>query len=92
MLEEWKIFLTIGEILALFFLIGKPILKLSGILSQILVEIRQVKEQQNTQRNDMNTMRQEAKASHAELWRHESEQDNKLNDHEKRIFAIEHKK
>ena len=91
-MEEWKIFLTIGEILALFFLVGKPILKLNGTLTKISLQMQQVNERLDTQRKDINAMRKDAEKSHEEIWRHEDAQDQKLHDHEIRLVKIEQRK
>lgn len=91
-MEEWKIFLTVGEIVALFFLVGKPILNLNRTLTRICTQMEQFQQRLDTQRGDIDAMRQEAKESHKSLWDHNGKQDVRLDDHEKRIFAIEQRK
>ena len=88
-MEEWKIFLTVGEIVALFFLVGKPILNLNRTLTRICTQMEQFQQRLDTQRGDIDTMRREAKESHKRLWDHNGKQDGRLDEHEKRISAIE---
>lgn len=90
-MEEWKIFLTVGEIFALFFLVGKPILNLNRTLTRICTQMEQVQQRLDTQRGDIDTMRREAKESHKRLWDHNSKQDLRMDDHERRISKIEHR-
>lgn len=91
-MDEWKIVLALGELLALFFLVGKPILNLNRTLTKICTQMEQVQQRLDNQRGDIDTMRKEAKDSHHRLWEHNGKQDAKLDDHERRIFAIEQRK
>jgi hypothetical protein len=90
-LEEWKIFLTVGEIVALFFLVGKPILNLNRTLTRICTQMEQFQQRLDTQRGDIDTMRREAKESHKSLWDHNGKQDVRMDEHEKRISKLEYR-
>lgn len=87
--EEWKIFLTIGEIVALFFLVGKPILKLNGTLTKLNAELSQINQRVSAQETALKEQKEKASASHKDLWKHEAKQDEQLTDHEVRIKQLE---
>lgn len=91
-LEEWKIFLTLGEILALFFLVGKPILKLNGTLTSFREEIKYLREKLAGHEQKLDSQKEAASKSHKELWDHEREQDKTLANHEGRIELLEKRK
>ena len=89
-MDEWKIFLTIGEIIALFFLIGKPILKLNGTLTKLNLELEQITSRVSAQEKALKEQKEDVRTHRKELWKHEAEQDTKLADHEVRIKKLEH--
>ncbi len=88
-MEEWKIFLTIGEILAAFFLVSKPLLKLNSTLTGIRGDIAQLREKSADQEKKLSEQKEQASESHRRLWAHESKQDERLSNHEGRIERLE---
>ena len=88
-MEEWKIFLTIGEILALFFLVGKPILKLNGTLTKLEVQLVRANERMDKQETELDKQKKHASESHRRLWEHETEQDKRLENLEGRLKRLE---
>ena len=83
-MEEWKIFLTIGEILALFFLVGKPILTLNNTMTSLATTLNELKK-------DHDEQKEKSSATHKEFYKHLGEHDLVIQDHEHRIKHLEGK-
>lgn len=84
-MEEWKVFLTLAEILALFFLVGKPILTLNSTISVLTTELREL-------RVDHDKQKEKSSAAHKEIYEHLTDNDITLADHEGRIKRLEEDK
>lgn len=81
-MTEWEV---VGVIIALVGLIGvivKAIVPLTKTITELTVVVKEL-------RKDMDDQRTSAHNSHKKLWDHNKEQDDMLNDHEKRIYALE---
>lgn len=83
-MEEWKVFLTIAEILALFFLVGKPILTLNATITSVSTMLNQLKK-------DHDEQKEKSSATHKEFYKHLGEHDIELQNHEVRISRLEEK-
>lgn len=84
-MTEWEVVGVILGLVGLGATIGGPLIqlvksitKLTAVVEHLDKELKEQKEQ-NVQ-------------SHAKLWAHNVEQDNKIEDHEKRIYFLEHAK
>ena len=81
-MTEWEV---VGVIIALVGLIGvivKAIVPLTRTITELTVVVKDL-------RKDMDDQRTSAHNSHKHLWEHNEKQDKQLNDHEKRIYALE---
>ncbi len=83
-LTEWNVILVIGEVIALFLLIGKPLLNLNTTLTEL-------KSLVNSLLSDFNGFKATASETHKEFNEHLEEHDIKLENHELRIQSLEHK-
>ena len=83
-MTEWNVILVIGEVIALFLLIGKPLLNLNTTLTEL-------KSLVNSLLSDFNGFKNKASETHKEFHEHLEEHDIKLENHELRIQSLEHK-
>lgn len=83
-MEEWRVFLTLGEIIALFFLVGKPILTLNSTMSNLSTTLAALKK-------DFDDQKEKASVTHKEFHQHFDKHDRELQDHEFRIKHLEDK-
>lgn len=83
-MTEWNVILVIGEVIALFLLIGKPLLNLNTTLTEL-------KSLVNSLLNDFNGFKAKASETHKEFHGHLEEHDVKLENHELRISRLEDK-
>lgn len=84
-MTEWNVFLVIGEVIALFLVIGKPLLSLNTTLTEL-------KSLVNSLLNDFNGFKSKASETHKEFHEHLEEHDIKLENHELRIKSLEEDK
>lgn len=83
-MTEWSVVGVIVVLAGLALSIGGPVLKLNSTISRLIARLDHL---------DADTKRIELKnnESHDKLWKRSDEQDEKLADHEKRIYTIEKK-
>lgn len=79
---NWEIFLGIAALIAFLISIGKPFAKLIKTMTELTFSLISVKEafSEFAIRNG---------ESHDRLWKHNEEQDEEIENHEKRITKIE---
>lgn len=78
----WEIFLGLVAIVGFFITVATPLAKLVKIMTELSMSVNNLKEAIKAM--DTNNME-----SHQKLWAHNDIQDNKLENHEKRITTIE---
>lgn len=81
---EWQIVTVIIALSGFAISIITPIIKLTKSITTLTVTLKQVDSRLTAQE-------QSSKNSHKRLWEKNEEQDEKLNDHERRITLIERK-
>lgn len=81
-MTEWQVVLVLGEIIALFLLIGKPLLNLNTTLTEL-------KSLVNTLLSDFSEFKAKAHETHKEFHEHLEKNDTTLENHEVRIRHIE---
>lgn len=81
-MDEWRIFLAFGEIAALFFLVGKPIIALNTTMSILSATLAALKK-------DLDDQKAKASTTHKEFYKHFDVHDRELQDHEHRIKHLE---
>lgn len=81
---EWQVVTVIIALAGFAISIITPIIKLTKSITTLTVTLEQVD-------NRLTAQEQSSKNSHKRLWEKNEEQDEILNDHEKRITLIERK-
>lgn len=80
----WEIFLGIVALIGFCVTIATPLMKLSKTMTELNVNMQNLNQA-------MNTLTANNTESHRRIWAHNDEQDEKLENHEKRITKIETK-
>lgn len=80
----WEIFLGIVALIGFCVTIATPLMKLSKTMTELNVNMQNLNQA-------MNTLTANNTESHRRIWAHNEEQDEKLENHEKRITKIETK-
>lgn len=80
----WEIFLGIVALVGFCVTIASPLMKLSKTMTELNVNMQNLNQA-------MNTLTANNTESHRRIWAHNDEQDEKLENHEKRITKIETK-
>lgn len=83
-MNEWKVFLVLGEIIGLFLLVGKPILTLNATMSVLANTL-------NALKADYDKQKEAFSAEHKDFNEHLGDHDTKLENHEVRISLLEKK-
>ena len=80
----WEIFLGIVALVGFCVTIATPLMKLSKTMTELNINMQNLNQA-------MNTLTANNTESHRRIWDHNEEQDEKLENHEKRITKIETK-
>lgn len=80
-MDEWGVVLVIASLASLFILIGKPLVSLVRVIAELTTIVDELAKK-------ICRMSDENKSSHERLWRHNREQDNRLNGHDTEIKVI----
>ena len=80
----WEIFLGIVALVGFCVTIATPLMKLSKTMTELNINMQNLNQA-------MNTLTENNTESHRRIWAHNEEQDEKLENHEKRITKIETK-
>lgn len=80
----WEIFLGIVALVGFCVTIATPLMKLSKTMTELNINMQNLNQA-------MNTLTANNTESHRRIWAHNDEQDEKLENHEKRITKIETK-
>lgn len=80
----WEIFLGIVALVGFCVTIATPLIKLSKTMTELNINMQNLNQA-------MNTLTANNTESHRRIWAHNEEQDEKLENHEKRITKIETK-
>ena len=81
-MNEWEVFGVITALIAFAVAVVKPIINLTQSITKLTVVVDKLS-------SDVDTQKKQSITSHEKLWAHNDEQDEKINDHEKRIYALE---
>lgn len=79
----WEIFLGIGALISFIIAVTGPILKLNTSITKLNDSVDVLKEA-------LEKMDEDNSNSHKRLWDHNNEQDDRLDEHERKINNIEH--
>lgn len=84
-MDNWNVFLAVGEIIAFLAVLLPPAVKLARAMTKLEETISATAAQLAEYKTD-NT------AAHKRIWDKVDEHDEKLTDHDKRITILEHEK
>ena len=81
---EWPTITVIISLVGLGAAVIKPIVSLTQSITKLTVVVERLE-------RELDEQSEHSRESHKRLWDHNEEQDNRLDDHERRIHDIEHK-
>ena len=81
---EWTTITVIISLVGLGAAVIKPIVSLTQSITKLTVVVERLE-------RELDDQSEHSRESHKRLWDHNEEQDNRLDDHERRIHDIEHK-
>ena len=81
---EWTTVTVIIALVGLGAAVIKPIVSLTQSITKLTVVVERLERERDEQS-------EHSRESHRRLWDHNEEQDNRLDDHERRIHDMEHK-
>ena len=81
---EWTTITVIIALVGLGAAVIKPIVSLTQSITKLTVVVERLE-------RELDEQSEHSRESHKRLWDHNEEQDNRLDDHERRIHDIEHK-
>lgn len=81
---EWTTVTVIIALVGLGAAVIKPIVSLTQSITKLTVVVERLE-------RELDEQSEHSRESHRRLWDHNEEQDNRLDDHERRIHDIEHK-
>ena len=80
----WEIFLGIVALVGFIISVATPLMKLSKTMTELNINMQNLNQA-------MNVLTANNTESHRRIWQHNEEQDEKIENHEKRITKIETK-
>lgn len=86
---EWTVVTVLIAVVGLGISIGAPLIKLNSTITTLTVTLENLKEDVATNAKAIETSRQNAKESHRRLWDHNEKQDEKIENHDRRINTLE---
>ena len=81
---EWTTITVIISLVGLGAAVIKPIVSLTQSITKLTVVVERLE-------RELDEQSEHSRESHRRLWDHNEEQDNRLDDHERRIYDMEHK-
>ena len=81
---EWTTVTVIIALVGLGAAVIKPIVSLTQSITKLTVVVERLE-------RELDEQSEHSRESHKRLWDHNEEQDNRLDDHERRIHDMEHK-
>ena len=81
---EWTTVTVIIALVGLGAAVIKPIVSLTQSITKLTVVVERLE-------RELDEQSEHSRESHKRLWDHHEEQDNRLDDHERRIHDMEHK-
>lgn len=88
-MTEWGVFLVIVSVLGFVVTVCGPIAKATKAITALTVELKFFREEIAQMKKDNKEFQNSASAKHEKIHTRIDEHDEKLNDHEKRIFKLE---
>lgn len=86
---EWTVVGVIVTLAGLAAAVGGPVLKLNGSITRLTTLLQAIEHRLDTLEQGAKEQRTHAAESHRRIWAHNDAQDDRLEDHEKRITLLE---
>lgn len=86
---EWNVVGVLVTLAGLAAAVGGPVLKLNGSITRLTTLLQAIEHRLDGVERDAKEQRAHAAESHRRIWAHSDEQDERLEDHEKRITLLE---
>ena len=90
-MTEWNVVLLIGELLALFLLVGKPLITLNTTIATLKASVDALSGRLTSQKEDFDSFTKQSAEEHKEMRKHLEEHDLILANHSHKIQALEDK-
>lgn len=90
-MDEWRVFLLIGEVVALFLLVGKPLLNLNTTIATLKASVDALRQDLGAQKKTFESFAKESAAEYKALRESLEGHSRTLVDHDFRITALEKK-
>lgn len=86
---EWTVVGVIVTLVGLAAAVGGPVLKLNASITKLTTLLQVIEQRLDVLEHGAKEQRTHAAESHRRIWAHNDEQDDRLEDHEKRITLLE---
>lgn len=86
---EWTVVGVIVTLVGLAAAVGGPVLKLNASITKLTTLLKVIEQRLDALEQGAKEQRTHATESHRRIWAHNDEQDDRLEDHEKRITLLE---
>ena len=86
---EWNVVGVIVTLVGLAAAVGGPVLKLNASITKLTTLLKVIEQRLDALEQGAKEQRTHAAESHRRIWAHNDEQDERLEDHEKRITLLE---
>ena len=86
---EWNVVGVLVTLAGLAAAVGGPVLKLNGSITRLTTLLQAIEHRLDELEQGAKEQRTHAAESHRRIWAHNDEQDDRLEDHEKRITLLE---
>lgn len=90
-MTEWNVLLVLAEIIALFFVVGKPLINLNTTITTLKASVDSLREGLESQNKDLESFKSKSSADHKEFYQHLERHDLEIADHEHRLKTLEEK-
>lgn len=88
-MTEWTVFLIIGEVVALFLLVGMPIIKLNSTIVSAVAQLKALRHEQEQHKSDYREFTRKSEETHEDFRTHLEKHDLDIQDHEFRLKILE---
>ena len=88
-MTEWTVFLIIGEVVALFLLVGMPIIKLNSTIVSAVAQLKALRHEQEQHKSDYREFTHKSEETHEELRKELNKHETEIQNHDFRLKMLE---
>lgn len=88
-MTEWTVFLIIGEVVALFLLVGMPIIKLNSTIVSAVAQLKALRREQEQQKSDYKEFAHKSEETHEEFRKELNKHETEIQNHDFRLKMLE---